>query len=196
MSVETPIAEPPAIIQQREHIKTLEAALLKSKETERELADAKAKLTEIDRSKLEETDRLKAEKADLELKIGELSPLVSQLEVFNKAFEDQYKAELAAVPDTHRPILEKNTSNGSWPDRVAALRDLKGLIPKAGTQAGTVTNPGIPGAVAVVPTVAVPNAPKDWGNLDLRDVILSTAPAKTLQVINSPDGLQPASKAS
>lgn len=94
-----------------------------------------AKNAEIEAAK-QETQQvrtaLEAEKADLEAKLEQLKnvvpPEASELEGYKSVVKDLYDRELASAPEEARANLEKASSVGSLPERLASLIAAKQLI--------------------------------------------------------------------
>ena len=139
--------------------------------------NAEARLQEIDRAKLDEVERAKAELADRDKELSELRPLRDELGRYTSAFESLYTQELDSVPEDKRPVVESLSRNGSWADRLEALRASKALITVAPTnqsvRAGTVTQP----APAPSPTsVVAPSKPIDPKTVTWSEAFASKTP--------------------
>lgn len=175
MAINPNIETPPENSTIKHLRETTEKALSDKAEADRLLAEATAKLTEIERSKLEESERLKLELKDATEKAQEVERLRDANGRYTSTFKTMYEGLLQSVPEAQRPILEQLTKSEDYAEAVQKLQSAMVLIPQnpnAPRPLGTPTSPTIPG-VTPPPPVTPPPArdPKDWGKVSFEAIV-------------------------
>lgn len=106
------------------------------------------KLREAERVAAETAARAKAledekqiEMAQREQELAELQPLRAEHAKLVSAFQALYAEELAGIPEEKREAITRLSGAGEWPERLAALRAAKALLPSPSMPMGTHTNP-------------------------------------------------------